>query len=89
MSADNRIMVRISTEKKEAFMSKVKDEGKNASEVLLDLIDSYLGTSSLTKSNDLEALKQGLREELKAELRQELGGEIALLKQQLLGELAA
>ncbi len=80
-------MVRISTEKKEAFMDKVKQEGKNASEVLLDLIDSYLGV--LTRSNDLEELKQGLREELKAELRQELGGEIALLRQQLLGESAA
>ncbi len=80
-------MVRISTEKKEAFMDKVKQEGKNASEVLLDLIDSYLG--ALARTNDLEELKQGLREELKAELRQELGGEIALLRQQLLGESAA
>jgi len=88
MNADNRIMVRISTEKKEAFMNKVKQEGKNASEVLLDLIDSYLGVLS-TRNNELEELKQGLREEIKAELRQELGGEIALLKQQLLGELAA
>ncbi|MBD2458326.1 hypothetical protein H6G80_30195 [Nostoc sp. FACHB-87] len=87
MNADNRIMVRISTEKKEAFMNKVKQEGKNASEVLLDLIDSYLGV--LSRNNELEELKQGLREEIKAELRQELGGEIALLKQQLLGELAA
>jgi len=89
MSADNRIMVRISTEKKEAFMNKVKEEGKNASEVLLELIDSYLGSLSLAKNHELEALKQGLSEEIKAELRQELGGEIALLKQQLLGELAA
>jgi hypothetical protein len=87
MNADNRIMVRISTEKKEAFMNKVKQEGKNASEVLLDLIDSYLGV--LSRNNELEELKQGLREEIKAELRQELGGEIALLKEQLLGELAA
>ncbi len=44
-------MVRISTEKKEAFMDKVKQEGKNASEVLLDLIDSYLGV--LTRSNEI------------------------------------
>ncbi len=87
MSADNRIMVRISTQKKEAFMNKVKQEGKNASEVLLDLIDGYLGL--LAKNNELEELRLKLTEELKAELRQELGGEIALLKQQLLGELAA
>jgi hypothetical protein len=80
-------MVRISTDKKEAFMNKVKEEGKNASEVLLDLIDSYLGV--LARNDELEELRKGLREELKAELKKELGGEIALLKQQLLGELAA
>ena len=87
MSADNRLMIRISTDKKEAFMNKVKEEGKNASEVLLDLIDSYLGV--LARNHELEELRKGLREEIKAELKKELGGEIALLKQQLLGELAA
>ncbi len=87
MSADNRLMIRINTDKKEAFMNKVKEEGKNASEVLLDLIDSYLGV--LARNDELEELRKGLREEIKAELKKELGGEIALLKQQLLGELAA
>jgi hypothetical protein len=80
-------MIRINTDKKEAFMNKVKEEGKNASEVLLDLIDSYLGV--LARNDELEELRKGLREEIKAELKKELGGEIALLKQQLLGELAA
>ncbi len=87
MSADNRLMIRINTDKKEAFMNKVKEEGKNASQVLLDLIDSYLGV--LARNDELEELRKGLREEIKAELKKELGGEIALLKQQLLGELAA
>jgi hypothetical protein len=80
-------MIRINTDKKEAFMNKVKEEGKNASQVLLDLIDSYLGV--LARNDELEELRKGLREEIKAELKKELGGEIALLKQQLLGELAA
>ncbi|MBR8834126.1 MAG: hypothetical protein DSM106950_08810 [Stigonema ocellatum SAG 48.90 = DSM 106950] len=87
MNADNRIMVRVNTAKKDAFMKKVKQEGKSASEVLLELIDGYLGVSA--RKNELEELKQGLREEIKKELLQEFGGEIALLKQQLLGESAA
>ena len=80
-------MVRVNTAKKDAFMNKVKQEGKSASEVLLELIDDYLGVSA--KKNEWEELKQGLREEIKKELQQELGGEIALLRQQLLGESAA
>ncbi|MDF5715482.1 MAG: hypothetical protein PUP93_16755 [Rhizonema sp. NSF051] len=68
-------------------MEKVKLEGKSASEVLLELIDSYLGVSA--KKNELEELKQGLREEIKKELKLELGSEIALLRQQLLGESVA
>lgn len=83
MNADNRIMVRVNTAKKDLFMKKAKEEGKSASEVLLELIDNYLGVSD--KKDELEEFKQGLREELK----KELGGEIALLRQQLLGESAA
>ena len=64
MNADNRIMVRVNTAKKDAFMKKVKQEGKSASEVLLELIDDYLGVSS-AKKKELEELKLGLREEIK------------------------
>ena len=81
MNADNRIMVRISTSKKEAFMKKVNQEGKKASEVLLELIDEYLGVS--TVHSELDELRQKLREELSKELKEEFGSEIALLKQKL------
>jgi hypothetical protein len=87
MNADNRIMVRISTAKKEAFMNKVKQEGKNASEVLLELIDSYLGVSG--RYDELEERLQTLKEELTEELREEFKAEIALLKEKLLGESVA
>jgi SMC interacting uncharacterized protein involved in chromosome segregation len=86
MSADNRLMVRISTEKKEAFMKKASEEGKNASEKLLELIDGYLKLSD--KGDELEELRQELQD-----VKQKFGSEIAFLKQEmqqkLLGESAA
>lgn len=41
--AESRLNIRISPEKKDAFYNKVKQEGKNATDVLIDLIDQYLG----------------------------------------------
>lgn len=86
MSADNRLMVRIDTKKKKAFMDKAKQEGKNASEKLLELIDNYLGVS--IQPDEIEELRQELKD-----VKEQLGGEIAFIKkelqQKLLGESAA
>ncbi len=54
--AESRLNIRISPEKKEAFYEKVKQEGKNATDVLIDLIDQYLGVS--TESGDILELRQ-------------------------------
>lgn len=42
LSKDDRIVVRIDKETKNAFMQRVEAEGKNASEVLLAWINDYL-----------------------------------------------
>ena len=54
--AESRLNIRISPEKKEAFYEKVKQEGKNATDVLIDLIDQYLGISA--ESGDILELRQ-------------------------------
>ena len=54
--AESRLNIRISPEKKEAFYEKVKQEGKNATDVLIDLIDQYLGVSA--ESGDILELRQ-------------------------------
>lgn len=42
LSKDDRLVVRIDKETKNAFMQRVEAEGKNASEVLLGWINDYL-----------------------------------------------
>ena len=54
--AESRLNIRISPEKKEAFYEKVKQEGKNATDVLIDLIDQYLGVKA--QSGEIVELKQ-------------------------------
>jgi predicted CopG family antitoxin len=77
-------MFRLSTPKKEAFLNKVKQDGKKASEVLIWLIDKYLeDLADLTESKpgrELEEVKSLIE-------RHEL--EIQFLKRELLGELSA
>ncbi|AKG21370.1 hypothetical protein [Calothrix sp. 336/3] len=54
--AESRLNIRISPEKKDAFYQKVKQDGKNATDVLIDLIDQYLG--SKVESGEILELKQ-------------------------------
>lgn len=42
LSKDDRLVVRIDKETKNAFMQRVESEGKNASEVLISWINDYL-----------------------------------------------
>lgn len=81
MNADNRIMFRLSTPKKEAFLNKVNEEGKKASEVLIWLIDRYLRSGEdLEESQSAPELKT-----IKDRVNQH-DLEIQFLKQELLGE---
>ncbi|MBD2212205.1 hypothetical protein H6G41_33740 [Tolypothrix sp. FACHB-123] len=54
--SETRINIRIAPEKKDAFYEKVRQEGKNATDVLIGLIDQYLGNK--VESNDIVELKQ-------------------------------
>ncbi len=54
--AESRLNIRISPEKKDAFYQKVKYEGKNATDVLIDLIDQYLGNK--VESGEILELRQ-------------------------------
>jgi maltose-binding protein MalE len=53
---ESRLNIRISPEKKDAFYQKVKQDGKNATDVLIDLIDQYLGNK--VESGEILELKQ-------------------------------
>lgn len=53
---ETRLNIRISPDKKDAFYQKVKQEGKNATDVLIDLIDQYLGNK--VESGDILELRQ-------------------------------
>jgi hypothetical protein len=52
---ESRLNIRISQETKDAFYQKVKEEGKNATDVLLELIEQYLGNKP--ESGDILELK--------------------------------
>ncbi|MBD2253328.1 hypothetical protein [Nostoc parmelioides] len=54
--SETRINIRITPEKKDAFYEKVKQEGKNATDVLIELIDQYLGNK--VESSDILELRQ-------------------------------
>ncbi len=68
--AETRLNIRISPEKKDAFYQKVKLEGKNATDVLIDLIDQYLGNK--VPSGEILELRQRLEK-----LEEVVLGEIA------------
>ncbi|YAF99302.1 MAG: hypothetical protein AB3A66_29580 (plasmid) [Nodularia sp. CChRGM 3473] len=68
--SETRINIRIAPEKKDAFYQKVKQEGKNATDVLIDLIDQYLGNK--VESGDILELRQRV-----AKLEEMVLGEIA------------
>ncbi len=55
--SETRINIRIAPEKKDAFLQKVKLEGKNVTDVLIDLIDQYVGNKAEAGGEILE-LKQ-------------------------------
>ncbi|MBD2457689.1 hypothetical protein H6G80_26910 [Nostoc sp. FACHB-87] len=84
MAADKQIIIRISEEKKEALMNKVKANDTSVSKLLMDFIDSYLAEKAET-SVDPELLK--LKSEV-AEMKQQF---MQWQQQQyeLLGESAA
>ncbi|MBD2770696.1 hypothetical protein [Iningainema tapete] len=58
MKADERIIFRISSSQKEAFMEKVNLEGKKPSEVLIGLVRKYL--EEPTETSEMEQIKQRL-----------------------------
>lgn len=68
--SESRLNIRISPEKKDAFYQKVKQEGKNATDVLIDLIDQYLG--SRAEQGEIVELRQRIEK-----LEEVLLGEIA------------
>lgn len=74
----NHIVIRVDDETKEAFMNKVKSEGKNASTLIMGFIQSYLqdgqnedySSPNMTKIQlELDALKLSV-----AEIQSELLG---------------
>lgn len=64
LSKDDRLVVRIDKQTKDAFMARVDAEGKNASEVILNWVRDYLATEPHSKPDlaqiyeDLKYLKQ-------------------------------
>ncbi|MBO3462353.1 hypothetical protein G7B40_028985 [Aetokthonos hydrillicola Thurmond2011] len=78
MKADDRIIFRINSSEKNAFMAKVAKEGRKPSEVLIDLVRKYVQESSQTL--DLEEIKQRLEQH---------ETKLSLLEEKLLGESAA
>jgi uncharacterized protein (DUF1778 family) len=73
MKADDRLAVRIPKPEKEALRNKAKLEGKSPSEVLLDLIRSYLKQETVRSDESIKRLNK-------------LEEEVAKLKQGYLGE---
>ncbi|MEH1775077.1 hypothetical protein [Nostoc sp.] len=57
-AAEHRINVRVDPSIKEAFTQKVEAEGKTVTNVVLELVNQYLGRS--TQSNELAELRQRL-----------------------------
>lgn len=64
LSKDDRLVVRIDKQTKDAFMERVDMEGKNASEVILGWVREYLTSTPHSKPDlaqiyaDLEYLKK-------------------------------
>ncbi|MEH2138601.1 type II toxin -antitoxin system TacA 1-like antitoxin [Nostoc sp.] len=68
--AETRINIRISPERKDALLQKVKDEGKNVTDVLVDLIDRYVGNK--VETGEILELRQRVQK-----LEEVVLGEIA------------
>ena len=75
----NQIIVRMDDQTKEAFMDKVKAEGKSASEVIMEWIRSYL-TVELQETPDLVQMHTEL---------QTLKEQVALIRNELMEKSAA
>ncbi|WP_375492759.1 hypothetical protein [uncultured Nostoc sp.] len=80
MRADDRIIFRINSTEKEAFMAKVQKENKKPSEVLISLVRRYLEEEEQSQTLDLEQIKLRL---------QEHENKLEILENKLLGESAA
>lgn len=70
MKADDRLTFRLPMIKKTEFLTKVEKQGKKTSEVLNELIESYLQQSE--QSSDIDEIKQRL-----ARLEEKFMGESA------------
>ncbi|WP_138500987.1 ribbon-helix-helix protein, CopG family [Nostoc sp. PA-18-2419] len=55
---EHRINVRVDAEIKEAFLRKAESEGKTVTNVILELVNQYLGRDAQT--NELADIKQRL-----------------------------
>lgn len=80
MRADERIIFRINSSEKEAFIAKVQKENKKPSEVLVSLVRKYLEEEEQDQTLDLEQIKLRL---------QEHENKLEMLENKLLGESAA
>lgn len=89
MKLDERIAIRIDKQTKEEFMRRLEDEGKNASDIILKWIKSYVASEpkadvDLHKmSEELESLKQQV-----ADLER-LKQEVAMIRTEFMSKSAA
>ncbi len=89
MKLDERIAIRIDKQTKEEFMRRLEDEGKNASDIILKWIKSYVASEpkadvDLYKmSEELESLKQQV-----ADLER-LKQEVAVMRSEFMAKSAA
>ena len=72
MEASN-LTIRIPLEIKEAFKKKAEEEGKNATEVLMQFISDYLGTQESPKQASLEKRVSRLEYVIEQKLEASLG----------------
>lgn len=80
MTIETRLTIRIDESKRKQLHDKAKKEGKTATDVMIELIDSYLGISKGDKVSQLEERIAGLEKKL--------GERVARLEEKL-GESAA
>lgn len=89
MKLDERIAIRIDRQTKEEFMRRLEDEGKNASDIILKWIKSYVASETKAEvdlqkmSEELESLKQQV-----ADLER-LKQEVAMMRTEFMAKSAA
>ncbi|OKH48266.1 hypothetical protein NIES2101_22760 [Calothrix sp. HK-06] len=89
MKLDERIAIRIDKQTKDEFMRRLEEEGKNASDIILKWIKSYVASEPKAEvdlqkiSEDLESLKRQV-----ADLER-LKQEVAIMRSEFIAKSAA